>query len=42
MLLNVEKLKAATPIVETFVAEKKVQVVGAVYHLENGHIELLS
>jgi carbonic anhydrase len=42
VLLNVEKLKAATPIVETFVSEKKVQVVGAVYHLENGHIELLS
>jgi len=41
VLLNVEKLKAATPIVETFVSEKKVQVVGAVYHLENGHIELL-
>jgi carbonic anhydrase len=42
VLLNVEKLKAATPIIETFVSEKKVQVVGAVYRLEDGHIELLS
>jgi carbonic anhydrase len=39
--LNVEKLKAATPIVEMFVSEKKVRVVGAVYNLEDGSIELL-
>ena len=42
VLLNVEKLKTVTPIIETFVSEKKVQVIGAVYHLENGHVELLS
>jgi carbonic anhydrase len=40
--LNVERLKAATPIIEMFVSEKKVQVVGAVYRLEDGHVELLS
>ena len=40
--LNVERLKAATPIIEMFVSEKKVQVVGAVYHLADGHVELLS
>jgi carbonic anhydrase len=40
--LNVEKLKAATPIIETFVSEKKVRVVGAVYNLEDGEVELLS
>jgi carbonic anhydrase len=40
--LNVERLKTATPIIEMFVSEKKVQVVGAVYHLEDGHVELLS
>jgi carbonic anhydrase len=42
VLLNVERLKAATPIIEAFVSEKKVHVVGAVYNLEDGHIELLS
>jgi carbonic anhydrase len=41
VLLNVQKLKAATPIVEMFVAEKKVRVVGAIYNLEDGRIELL-
>jgi carbonic anhydrase len=40
--LNVEALKAATPIIETFVSEKKVRVVGAVYNLEDGEVELLS
>jgi len=38
----VEKLKTATPIIESFVSEKKVRVVGAVYNLEDGHVELLS
>ena len=33
--------KAATPIVEMFVAEKKVRVVGAIYNLEDGRIKLL-
>jgi carbonic anhydrase len=40
--LNVERLKTATPIIDMFVSEKKVQVVGAVYHLEDGRVELLS
>ncbi len=40
--LNMEKLKTATPIIESFVSEKKVRVVGAVYNLEDGHVELLS
>src|SRR5262249_11420322 len=38
--LNVEKLKAATPIIEMFVSEKKVRVVGGVYNLEDGHVDL--
>jgi carbonic anhydrase len=42
VLLNVEKLKAATPIIEMFVAEKKVRVVGAIYNLEDGEVDLLS
>ncbi len=42
VLLNVEKLKAATPIIDKAVAEKKVRIVGAVYNLDNGRVELLS
>jgi carbonic anhydrase len=40
--LNVERLKTATPIIEMFVSEKKVRVVGAVYNLEDGEVKLLS
>jgi carbonic anhydrase len=39
---NVEKLKTATPIIGKAVAEKKVHVVGAVYHLDTGRVELVN
>lgn len=39
--LNVERLKSATPIIDKFVAEKKLRVVGAVYDLGTGKIELV-
>jgi len=42
VMLNVEKLKTATPIIDKFVVDKKVMVVGAVYKLDNGRVELLS
>jgi carbonic anhydrase len=42
VILNVEKLKAATPIIDRAVADKKVRIVGAVYNLDNGRVELLS
>jgi carbonic anhydrase len=42
VLLNVERLKTATPIIDKFVADKKVRVVGAVYNLDSGRVELLS
>jgi carbonic anhydrase len=42
VMLNVARLKAATPIIDKFVAEKKVHVVGALYHLGTGRVELLS
>ena len=38
---NVEMLRAATPLIDKLVAEKKVRVVGAVYSLDNGRVELL-
>jgi carbonic anhydrase len=42
VILNVEKLKNATPIIDKAVAEKKVRIVGAVYNLDDGRVELLS
>jgi hypothetical protein len=42
VILNVKKLKAATPIIDKFVTEKKVRVVDALYHLGTGQVELFS
>jgi carbonic anhydrase len=42
VILNVEKLKAAGPIIDKAVAEKKVRIVGGVYNLEDGKVELLA
>jgi carbonic anhydrase len=39
--LNVERLQTATPILSKLVDEKKIRVVGAVYKLNSGRIELL-
>jgi carbonic anhydrase len=41
VMLNVEKLKTAGPILNTFVDSKKVRVVGGIYKLASGRIELL-
>jgi carbonic anhydrase len=41
VLLNVEKLKNATPIIDKAVAEKKVRVIGAFYSLDTGRVEIL-
>jgi carbonic anhydrase len=41
VILNVEKLKTAAPILSKAVEEKKVGVVGAVYNLANGRIEMV-
>jgi carbonic anhydrase len=42
VMLNVEKLKATAPILKTFVDDKKIRVVGGVYELKSGRVELLS
>jgi carbonic anhydrase len=39
---NVEKLKAAGPVIAPLVEEKKVEVVGALYELRTGRVEFLS
>jgi carbonic anhydrase len=39
--LNVDTLKSTAPILQTLVADKKVRVVGGVYKLNSGRVELL-
>jgi len=41
VLLNVEKLKTASPILSDYVGQGKVRVVGGIYKLKDGHIEWL-
>jgi carbonic anhydrase len=41
VLLNVEALKTASPILSDYVARGKVRVVGGIYKLNDGHIEWL-
>jgi carbonic anhydrase len=42
VLANVERLKATAPIISAAVAEKKINVVGGVYNLADGRVDLLS
>jgi carbonic anhydrase len=42
VLLNVEHLKAAAPIISAAVADKKINVVGGIYNLQDGRVDLLS
>jgi carbonic anhydrase len=42
VILNVEKLKTAAPILSKAVEDKRVHVVGAVYNLANGRVELVT
>ena len=42
VVFNVERLKAATPIIDKAVADGKVRIVGALYHLDTGRVEPLS
>jgi carbonic anhydrase len=40
--LNVDKLKAAAPILKSFVDDKKIRIVGGTYALKSGRVDLLS
>jgi carbonic anhydrase len=42
VLLNVEKLKTAAPILKSFTDEKKINVLGGIYHLKTGRVQLAS
>jgi carbonic anhydrase len=39
--LNMERLKGATPILSAFANDKKIRVVGGVYELKSGRVQLL-
>jgi carbonic anhydrase len=39
---NVEKLKTTAPILDTFVKDKKLRVVGGVYQLGSGRVDLIA
>jgi carbonic anhydrase len=40
VILNVEKLKTASPIIDKAVAENKLRVIGATYRLDTGRVEI--
>jgi carbonic anhydrase len=42
VILNVAKLETAAPILSKSVEDKRVRVVGAVYNLANGRVELVT
>ena len=41
VVVNVNKLKTAQPIIAELVEQKKVKIVGALYHLKTGKVELI-
>lgn len=42
VILTVQKLKSATPIIKAAVDQGKVRIVGATYRLADGHVELVA
>jgi hypothetical protein len=41
VMINVEKLKGTAPILKSLVDERKIRVVGGIYELKTGQVELL-
>ena len=39
---NVAKLKSATPILSSAVEQRKLKIVGGIYHLKDGRVEMIS
>jgi carbonic anhydrase len=42
VMLNVEKLRAAPPILKSFVDDRKIRVVGGIYRIKSGRVELVT
>jgi carbonic anhydrase len=41
-MLNVDKVKSAAPILSAFAGDNKIRVVGGIYELRTGKVQLLS
>jgi carbonic anhydrase len=41
VMLNVEKLKTSAPILNSFVNDKKIRVIGGIYELKSGRVDFL-
>ncbi len=41
-MLNIDKLKNAGPILRAFASDNKIRVVGGIYELRTGNVQLLS
>jgi carbonic anhydrase len=41
VILTAEKLKSATPILKKSADDKKIRIVGGIYRLASGRVELL-
>jgi carbonic anhydrase len=39
---NVAKLKSATPILNSAVEQRKLKIIGGIYRLKNGRVEIIS
>jgi carbonic anhydrase len=42
VMLNVDKLRTTAPILSAAAGEKRIRVVGGIYKLRTGRVELLS
>lgn len=42
ILINVNRLKEATPIIKRLYKEKKINIVGGLFHLHSGQVEIVS
>ena len=42
IIMNVEKLRTKTPVIDLYNEQGKVRVVGAIYHLKTGKVELVA
>jgi carbonic anhydrase len=42
VVLNVQKLKGATPIIDAAVEQGKLRIVGGIYRLADGHVEVMA
>ena len=42
VIMTVERLRTKTPVLDYYHDQKKIRVVGGIYHLETGKVELIA